>query len=209
MLRSLVGSEMCIRDRTELSSAIDSLNDRCALLGRRIERERRDRQQDSYVLQQSILEQVKSLEGKIESEKTAQEEREAAAYHHFSQQQSLVEDKMTEQKKYLEAAIAYVRTSVEQEKMARSTSENKLLTALQQVSVKVQISMTETPLAPQVKAFKDLEARVTAIDIKQSQKVGSQQVDMRLLMAGLNTPLLPGPGTCFTDPTPNWKPNHR
>ena len=120
------------------------------------------------------------------------------ARHNCRSREFLCGCRMDEQKKYLESAIAYVRTQVEgvllshltprhtalywvrclKEKMARSNSENKLLTvnppfcptgcagvltcchiqALQEVSVQVQVSMTTMPLEPQVKIFKVLEA---------------------------------------------------
>jgi len=44
-------------------------------------------------------------------------------------------ERMDDQRRSLESAMAYVRTSVEQEKIARQSSENKLLQALQQVSI--------------------------------------------------------------------------
>merc|ERR1711907_412018 len=100
--------EKYVKDRNAINTlqvAVDSLNDRCAVLGRQLERERQERCQDTQALQD-----------KMEAEKVAQEERETAAYHQFSEQQSLTEDKLTEQKRYLDSAISYVRTSVDQEK---------------------------------------------------------------------------------------------
>jgi len=191
-------------DVNVIQTTVEELNNRCAVLGRRIERERQERCQDTTGLRQTIQEEIKSLQDVIAHEKYAQEEREEAAQHLFSDEKQKLDERMDEQKKYLESAIAYVRTQVEGEKMARSNSENKLLTALQEVSVQVQVSMTTMPLEPQVRIFKDLESRVNSIEMTQNEKAG-RPIDMLLNIPEGHRCLLPGPGTCFTPPAPSWK----
>ena len=45
----------------------------------------------------------------------------------MSEEQTQMIERMDEQRRSLESAMAYVRTSVEQEKIARQASETKLL----------------------------------------------------------------------------------
>merc|ERR1712125_181665 len=62
-----------------LQQTVDDLNTRAAIVGRRIEREQQERQQDIAKIRDQIKGEMTGLDEKLEQEKEAQAEREAAA----------------------------------------------------------------------------------------------------------------------------------
>merc|ERR1719174_2538734 len=96
--------------------------------------ERMDKQ-DVHEMQTLLNRELHKLQLAIDQGKTQQEQRESAAQQRMSEEMTQMLERMDEQRRSLESAMAYVRTSVEQEKIARQASENKLKQALQQVSV--------------------------------------------------------------------------
>merc|ERR1712195_400031 len=132
-----------------LQSNVDALNDRCSML--EMARERGERMQDTSEMQTQISREMHKLELAIETSKTQLEQRESAAQQRMSEENQRMVERMGSERKYLESAMAYVRTSVEQEKLARCASETKLWEALKQVSVPVHV-------------FKALEDRVAKLE---------------------------------------------
>merc|ERR1711939_948594 len=118
-----------------LQSAVDALSERCGMLERAVDKERQERTQDVHEMQTLLNRELHKLQLAIDQGKTQQEQRESAAQQRMSEEMTQMIERMDEQRRSLESAMAYVRTSVEQEKIARQASENKLLQALQQVSV--------------------------------------------------------------------------
>merc|ERR1712146_651690 len=102
-------------------------------------------------MQTQISREMHKLELAIEASKTQMEQRESAAQQRMSEENQRMLERMGNERKYLESALAYVRTSVEQEKVARQASETKLWEALKQVSVPVHV-------------FKTLEDRVAKLE---------------------------------------------
>merc|ERR1711998_737702 len=134
-----------------LQKNVNALNDRCAMLEMAMERERSERMQDTSEMQTQISREMHKLELAIEASKTQMEQRESAAQQRMSEENQRMLERMGNERKYLESAMAYVRTSVEQEKVARQASETKLWEALKQVSVPVHV-------------FKALEDRVSKLE---------------------------------------------
>merc|ERR1711865_586334 len=122
-----------------LQSNVDALNDRCSMLEMAMGRERSERMQDTSEMQTQISREMHKLELAIETSKTQLEQRESAAQQRMSEENQRMVERMGSERKYLESAMAYVRTSVEQEKLARCASETKLWEALKQVSVPVHV----------------------------------------------------------------------
>merc|ERR1712188_26718 len=118
-----------------LQSAVDALSERCGMLERAVDKERQERTQDVHEMQTLLNREMHKLQLAIDQAKTQQEQRESAAQQRMSEEMTQMIERMDEQRRSLESAMAYVRTSVEQEKIARQASENKLLQALQQVSI--------------------------------------------------------------------------
>merc|ERR1711907_751296 len=134
-----------------LQSAVDALSERAGMLERAVDKERQERTQDVHEMQTSMNRELHKLHGAIEKAKRQQETRESAAQQRMSEEMTQMIERMDEQRRSLESAMAYVRTSVEQEKIARQASENKLLMALQQVSISASSagsSNTDPGLAP-------------------------------------------------------------
>merc|ERR1712006_15345 len=86
-------------------------------------------------MQTLLNRELHKLQLAIDQAKRQQEQRESAAQQRTSADMTQMIERMDEQRRSLESAMAYVRTSVEQEKIARQASENKLKQALQQVSI--------------------------------------------------------------------------
>merc|ERR1712195_208108 len=120
-----------------LQKNVNALNDRCAMLEMAMERERSERMQDTSEMQTQISRDMHKLEVAIETSKMNLEQRESTAQQRMSEENSRMLERMDTDRKYLESAMAYVRTSVEQEKSARTSSETKLWEALKQVSIPV------------------------------------------------------------------------
>merc|ERR1711904_368835 len=112
-----------------------ALSERAGMLERAVDKERQERTQDVYEMQTLLNRELHKLQLAIDQGKTQQEQRESAAQQRMSEEMTQMIERMDEQRRSLESAMAYVRTSVEQEKIARQASENKLLQALQQVSI--------------------------------------------------------------------------
>merc|ERR1711934_69823 len=134
-----------------LQKNVNALNDRCAMLEMAMERERSERMQDTSEMQTQISREMHKLEVAIETSKMQLEQREPAAQQRMSEDCSRMLERMDTDRKYLESAMAYVRTSVEQEKGQRLQSETLLVEALKQVSIPVS-------------TFKDLESRVAKLE---------------------------------------------
>merc|ERR1712216_1096409 len=105
------------------------------MLERAVDKERQERTQDNHETQTLLNRELHKLQLAIDQAKRQQEQRESAAQQRMSEEQTQMIERMDEQRRSLESAMAYVRTSVEQEKIARQASETKLLQALQQVSI--------------------------------------------------------------------------
>merc|ERR1712216_390592 len=118
-----------------LQSSVDALSERCGMLERAVDKERQERTQDTHEMQTLMNRELHKLQLGIDQAKRQQEQRESAAQQRMSEEMTQMIERMDEQRRSLESAMAYVRTSVEQEKIARQASENKLLQALQQVSI--------------------------------------------------------------------------
>jgi len=124
-----------LRKIDSLEYGLKELNDKSERLEQKLDRERQERTQDVYEMQTLLNRELHKLQLAIDQGKTQQEQRESAAQQRMSEEMTQMIERMDEQRRSLESAMAYVRTSVEQEKMARQVSENKLLQALQQVSI--------------------------------------------------------------------------
>merc|ERR1712072_515790 len=102
---------------------------------RALDKERSERVEAVEDIKNLLSRELHALGLDISKAKSQQEQRESAAQQRMSAEMIQMIERMDEQRRSLESAMAYVRTSVEQEKIARQASENKLLQALQQVSV--------------------------------------------------------------------------
>jgi hypothetical protein len=139
-------------DVNTIQTTVEDLNNRCAVLGRRIERERQERCQDTNNLRQTIQDEIKSLQDVIAHEKATRtallalqpgrSQNSTCSTHRKSVRKQLntcsvrkrkqwrrgeayqstvaacaldlrLKYRMDERRKYLESAIAYVRTQVE------------------------------------------------------------------------------------------------
>merc|ERR1711907_70962 len=118
-----------------LQSSVDQLSQRADMIQLAVDKERAARTDDVGRLESLLQRELHALGLEISKGKSQQEQRESAAQQRMSAEMIQMIERMDEQRRSLESAMAYVRTSVEQEKIARQASENKLLQALQQVSV--------------------------------------------------------------------------
>merc|ERR1712072_120760 len=118
-----------------LQSSVEQLSRRADMQERALDKERSERVEAVEDIKNLLSRELHALGLDISKAKSQQEQRESAAQQRMSAEMIQMIERMDEQRRSLESAMAYVRTSVEQEKIARQASENKLLQALQQVSI--------------------------------------------------------------------------
>merc|ERR1712072_695194 len=118
-----------------LQSSVEQLSRRADMQERALDKERSERVEAVEDIKNLLSRELHALGLDISKAKSQQEQRESAAQQRMSAEMIQMIERMDEQRRSLESAMAYVRTSVEQEKIARQASETKLLQALQQVSM--------------------------------------------------------------------------